>query len=398
MKAVLFPNLVEFPSLSMRRYAAELSTALRAARGGEWEMEAQVCHHVERAARVWRGPGGRQLAGRLGRLVKYPLQARKAAGDLFHILDHSHAHLALALDGRRTVLTCHDLIPLLAARGELGLPAAPGARGSFRFRLFCMRRCARIIAISQSTQRDLVRLTGVPAERIRVVPYGVNGAFTPAPATDTAAGADRSWLRARYGLPPEAKIILHVGTGMRYKNAPALLRALALLHQEARREARVWLVRVGPALFDDERALLHALGLGARLVEAGTVQGDAELARFYRGADVFAFPSLWEGFGWPPLEAMACGTPVVAANAASLPEVVGDAGLLVDPRDPGALARALDAVLRREDLHRSLAARGRERARQFTWERTAQQTLAVYEEVIREKNSGFQPRLLSTHA
>src|SRR3954447_22623614 len=100
MKAVLFPNLVEFPSISMRRYGAELSWALRAACGEDWEVQECCCHHAALAARILPGSAGKQLAGRLGRLIKYPWQASRASGDVFHILDHSHAHLALWLRRR----------------------------------------------------------------------------------------------------------------------------------------------------------------------------------------------------------------------------------------------------------------------------------------------------------
>jgi len=109
---------------------------------------------------------------------------------------------------------------------------------------------------------------------------------------------------------------------------------------------------------------------------------DSDLIGLYNLADVFVFPSLYEGFGFPPLEAMACGTPVVASNAASLPEVVGDAGLLVDPRDPEVMAEAIHRVLQDRDLAEELRRRGLERAQQFTWERAARETLAVYEMML----------------
>jgi glycosyltransferase involved in cell wall biosynthesis len=370
MKAVLFPNLVEYPSMSMRRYAAELFTALRSAGGDGWEVQQSVCHHVELAAKLVPGPAGKQLAGRLGRLVKYPFHASRASGNVFHILDHSHAHLALGLDRRATVLTCHDLIPLLAARGEIAMSSSRLAGSAFALRLGCVARCAAVIADSESTRRDLIRFTRLPADRIRVIYLGVSRSFAPPAAPNSEARAARTQVCAQFGLPDDAKIVLHVGTGSRYKNVPALI--------------RVWLVLAGAACFDDERLLIHELGLSERVVEAGAVYSDTELAWLYQGVDVLAFPSLWEGFGWPPLEAMACGTPVVVSNAASLPEVVGDAGLMVAPHDHYGLAQALEAVLSRDELHRSLAAKGLARARQFTWERTARQTLAVYQEVARE--------------
>ena len=143
----------------------------------------------------------------------------------------------------------------------------------------------------------------------------------------------------------------------------------------------LYLVRVGSDLFPDDTELAQSLGVLPRIVMAGKGMSDDILADYYRMADVFAFPSLYEGLGLPPIESLACGTPVVTSNVASLPEAVGDGGLTVDPQDHDALADALRRVLTDTALHADLRAKGLAHAARFTWEKCARETLAVYERV-----------------
>ena len=181
-------------------------------------------------------------------------------------------------------------------------------------------------------------------------------------------------FRARYGLPD--RFILYLGTLEPRKNVPRLLEAYARLRRGG--EAPM-LVLAGPrgwrhAAID---ARVAALGLGDAVRFLGYVPA-SDLPLCYNAASVFVYPSLYEGLGLPPLEALACGTPVVASNASSLPEALGDAALLVDPRDPAALAGALAAALADEPLRGRLRAAGFAQARRFSWRRMAEQTLAVY--------------------
>jgi glycosyltransferase involved in cell wall biosynthesis len=388
MKAVLFPNLTEFPSTSMKRYAAELSAALMAIAPSEWELDVQICGQLEIAARVLPGALGRKTAERLGRLVKYPMQAARARGDVFHVLDHSHANLALRLPYNRTVMTCHDLIPLLAAKGELDMQSSRLGRKTFPLRVRCMQYSRALIAISESTKRDLMRHAGIPEERIRVVYYGVNPRFGPEPGEGLSRADERRQVLSPHGIPESARVVLHVGTPNRYKNVPALLQALRYLKEMPALGENVYLLRVGAGFFDDELELVRSLGLTERVVFAGMIRQDTALAAYYRAADVLAFPSLWEGFGWPPLEAMACGTPVVTSNVASLPEVVGDAGITVAPHDHIGLGEALLAVLTDSELACALSARARARAASFTWEACARGTLSVYETLLAAARTG----------
>jgi glycosyltransferase involved in cell wall biosynthesis len=384
-RAVLLPNMVEFPSESMKRYAAELSGALRNLDAPDWEFDVLECHQVERALRSLPGEQGVKMASRLGRFVRYPQMARAAARDprsrVFHVLDHSHANLTLSLPGDKTVLTCHDIIPHLAAKGIIPIPAGRATRYSFPQRIRCMKRCRYVIAISESTKRDLIEHAGFPEERIAVVYYGVNPAFrAESPSGAKPEDVRRNLLR-QYQIPEDARVLLHVGTATRYKNTPTILRALALLRSETTLGDRTYLIRVGAPFFDDEAALIETLGIRDRIVHAGKIFDDQRLADHYRSADVFFLPSLWEGFGWPPLEAMACGTPVVTSNVASLPEVVGEGGITVAPTDLDAFNSAVLRVLTNDKLRADLSVRALAQAARFTWEQCARDTLAVYEKI-----------------
>ncbi|MGH7787018.1 MAG: glycosyltransferase family 4 protein, partial [Candidatus Binatia bacterium] len=214
-------------------------------------------------------------------------------------------------------------------------------------------------------------LLAVPTAALRVVYPGCAEFFQPLDATAASA------VLARLGLAPG--YIMHLGTREPRKNLPRLVRAYARLGAAAPP-----LVLAGATGWgvDELPALLDGLGLRARVHLLGSVS-TADLPALYSGAALFAYPSLYEGFGLPVLEAMACGTPVVSANVASLPEVAGDAALLVDPHDETALADAIGRVLREPALHADLRARGLARARTFTWQRCAAQTMAVYEEARR---------------
>jgi glycosyltransferase involved in cell wall biosynthesis len=191
-------------------------------------------------------------------------------------------------------------------------------------------------------------------------------------------------IRGKYQLGA-GPFILTVGTLQRRKNHLTLVRAFAELLRSPAASPELRLVIAGGKgwLYDDVVAEVRALGLQERVCFMGFVD-EVDLPALYRTAAVFAFPSLYEGFGLPPLEALACGVPVVTSNASSLPEVVGDAGLMVDPMDVQGLAAALACALADPAWRAEAVTRGTQRAAQFTWQRAAQQLLAVYEQVLNE--------------
>ncbi|MBN1658755.1 MAG: glycosyltransferase family 4 protein [Anaerolineae bacterium] len=240
-----------------------------------------------------------------------------------------------------------------------------------------LARASRIVAISENTRRDLERYLSIAQEKVDVVHAAPDPCFRRLPDAGAAAS-----VRARYGLPEH--LILYVGLLARKKNIPTLLRAFGQLCRET--DLPHALVATGRpfATSNDERRvreLLSELGITDRVHITGLIPQE-DVVALYNAADLFAFPSLHEGFGLVPLEAMACGAPVVAANTSAIPEVVGDAAVLVDdPTDENELARAIVRVLTDSTLAHSMVQRGFEQARLFSRERSAREMLHIYRQV-----------------
>jgi alpha-1,3-rhamnosyl/mannosyltransferase len=279
---------------------------------------------------------------------------------------HSPYYLMPYRSGVPTVLTAHDLIPEVYPRFY-----TPAQRLVFCWAHGLALRTARItVAVSAATRTDLIERLGARPDRVVVIPEAADPRFAPQPATAIQV------VRDKYGLPD--RYVLYVGSNKAHKNLLRLVEAWKILTADTDLAgARLVIAGHWDPHFPQARELAERLGLMDQVRFAGPISED-DLPAVYAGARVFVFPSLYEGFGLPVLEAMACGTPVVCSSTSSLPEVVGDAALTVDPLDEQALAavmaRALGDVAQREEMR----ARGLAQAARFSWERTAQETLAVY--------------------
>jgi alpha-1,3-rhamnosyl/mannosyltransferase len=232
-------------------------------------------------------------------------------------------------------------------------------------------RAAHVVADSEATRNDLVARCRVPAERVTAIPLAADAHLRPVPA-----GA----FRRQEGL--ERPYLLYLGTNKPHKNLVALVRAWGALPTTVRADYQLVVAGYQDARYPEARLLAAALGDSVRWL--GPV-AHADLAALYSGAQWFVFPSLYEGFGLPVLEAMACGTPVACSRASSLPEVVGEAGLTFDPRDEREMRAVLTRLLEDAPLRAQMAARALARAGQFSWEATARATYAVYRAVLGHK-------------
>jgi glycosyltransferase involved in cell wall biosynthesis len=233
------------------------------------------------------------------------------------------------------------------------------------------RAASRVIAISELTRQQVISVYGVAPERVVTVHLGVEGRFfAPAP---------RDGNRANH--PPR---LLFPGAPVARKNLELVLRAMAEAPRgSALAEAQLEISGALADRFPEHGARIAALGLTDRVRWLGLISR-ADMPGVMAAADICVYPSLYEGFGFPPLEAMASGTPVVASNVSCLPEILGSAALLVDPTDVAAFGHAVESVLSDSDVRARLVAAGREHAREFTWERCAETTLNVYREVLSE--------------
>jgi len=284
--------------------------------------------------------------------------------DVCHWSDNSFLHLPRVAH----VATIHDTIVLRCKEWHTPEDAAYHTRKLYEV----ARHATRIIAVSEQTRRDAVDLLGIPLERIDVIPEAASPALRP--PTDHRAQQE---VLARYGLR-DGDYIFYVGTIEPRKNLVRLATAFKVAVERSP-ELTTRLVLAGRRgwLTGPIDAGLQALGLGDRLLMPGRVPFE-DLPALLHGARAVGYVSLYEGFGLPPLEAMACGTPVVASYSSSIPEVVGDAGLLVDPYDVHDIATALHRIMTDDALRADLAQRGLRRAQQFSWIKTAELTMETY--------------------
>lgn len=284
----------------------------------------------------------------------------KEDGSINHIVSQTLSFLNVS----PKVITCHDIIPYKIPMNITDRVEQLKYRG--------LREADAVIAISEHTRKDLIDF-GVDEKKIYCIYHGVKKQEVSIP---------EAAIKRKYNIPSGKQYILYVGTEKPRKNFVRLLQAFAMVREYV---IDAYILKVGDAGGKKYRKqslkTLKALGLLNRVTFTDHVS-EEELTTFYDMADVFVFPSLYEGFGLPPLEAMASGTPVISSNISSLPEVIGNAGIMVNPYDVGALAKEIIRVLRSDTLQRKMKANGLEQAEQFTWDKCAKETEKVYEKVL----------------
>jgi glycosyltransferase involved in cell wall biosynthesis len=336
--------------------------ALFCNRGAGWQPLAGLEHVPRRSVAVGYKPW--RMAVYLGQLAGVGFDRLLPGAALFHATEH----LLPPFRHVPTVLTVHDLIyhlfpehhkPLNYYYLNLTMP------------LYC-RRADAIIAVSQSTRSDLIAHYGINPGKVSVVYEAAAPHFRPASAQHVTR------VRAEYGLPE--RFLLHVGTLEPRKNLSRLIDAFCVLRRDVP-DARLVLVGAKGWLYEGFFRRLEALGLQDSVQLLGYVP-DADLPAVYSAATVCVLPSVYEGFGLPVLEAMACGVPVACSRAASLPEVGGEAVRYFDPLDSDDMAAALRDVWQDEELRHEMAQQGLAQAARFSWSRAAVETLAIYSRLL----------------
>jgi glycosyltransferase involved in cell wall biosynthesis len=273
-----------------------------------------------------------------------------------------------------TVVTVHDIIPLVMKEyRERALSKLYTTLVSLT-----VRRANAIITVSEYSKRDIVNKLHIPDERIHVIGNAVDESCRP--ITDTRL---IDAVRERYGIGD--KYILYFGGFDVRKNVDRILHAYARLPRVVRDQYQLVIAGrlsfLGHPLYPDPRPRIRELGLDDHVVVTGTIR-EQDKAPLYSAATMYLFPSLYEGFGIPVIEAMACGAAVITSNTSALPEVAGDAAYYVDPYDVSAISRAMEELLENEVLRTELREAALERARHFSWTRIAQQTLGVYKQLV----------------
>ncbi|RXA19353.1 glycosyltransferase family 1 protein [Methanosarcina sp. MSH10X1] len=296
----------------------------------------------------------------------YPFIVKKkmVKDNIKHITRQDLAFLLELVDLKKTIVTCHDIIPI-AYYGTRNPIWKLNARG--------LRKAEKIITVSEFSKKDISKYIKYPEEKIEIIP----------PAVDRSLyyqNRNRAILK-RYGIGEDEKVILYVGAEEPRKNVQFLVNSFSKLKN---RIPEVKLLKVGmPNYLGVREKLLkqiESLNLQKDVIFTGYVS-ESELAEIYNAVDLFVFPSLYEGFGMPPLEAMACGTPVITSNTSSLPEVVGDAAIVADPYDVNKLAEEMYQLLTDDGLKEEIIRKGLKRSKIFSWEDSAEKTLKLYKEL-----------------
>jgi glycosyltransferase involved in cell wall biosynthesis len=371
MRILLVGNYEPDAQQSMSRYAEWLESTL-CERGHSVTM-AKPQPLFSRMART--GALGKYF-GYLDKFLLFPSKLSRLARshDLVHVLDHSNSMYLHSAGSTPSLITCHDVLAIRAARGEF--PQSPtGWPGRLlqRWILSGLRGASNVVCVSSKTAGDLKRLTGETGADLRVVYNPLNWGYRPG-----AVLSDE--LRSRLGLSAGEPYLLHVGGNQWYKNRVGAIRIFARL-AERQEFANLRLILVGKPWAAEMRAAVAEEGLGGRVIEAVGL-GNEELQALYGNALALLFPSLEEGFGWPVLEAQACGCPVITTGRPPMSEVAGDAAIFIDPADPKdaaeKIAQGLEGrVALREAGFRNLA--------RFDEQAIADQYCAFYEEIARKQ-------------
>ena len=364
-------------AISMDVYADNLVAQLKEIRP-DWEIvEVSPQPWSDESGDIWHS--GNPLRKFYERFYNHPRTVNQTEADLYHIIDHTDAHVAYGLKkrGKTVVVTCHDLVQYIypeILKNEAKFPAFSMA--VWRYCVKGINVADRTIAISTNTARDIDRWLNTNLEKVEIVPNGVGSECRILP-DETVVAWKQQYIKSDTEI-----CLLHVGTNHHRKNVETVLKALKAI-ADLNIPVRLW--KVGEDFYPEQKQYIRDNNLTEHITFIKTPNREA-IIKFYNAADVLIAPSLYEGFGLTVLEAMACGTPTITANVSSIPEVAGNAAVLVEPTDVDAITQAVlrineDAVFRQDLIDKGLA-----RVREFTWRKTAEKTANLYEQIIQARS------------
>lgn len=367
MRVVIARTMPEF---SMDVYAKGLISGLRKVRPS-WEIIELSPKPIDRKSRsMWT-----RIQKYYERFWNFPQRVIAQEADIVHIMDAAEAHILYGLKNtaRRTVVTCHDLINYFYKDNRTASVQLPFVSHSMWLRAIRgMKFADHVVAVSQATAQDTEKILNIDSNRISVVPDAVDETFLPFSKDEVSS------IRENYGVRAGTLCLLNVGSTHRRKNLINILKSIAILKKQ---ELPFVLLKVGSDFTDEQKDLIQQLNIQDSVRYLGKPDQLALIA-LYNAADVLIFPSLFEGFGMPLLEAMACGTPVITSNVSAMPEVVEDSGIQVDPHSAEAIAGAVTRLYQEPVLRAKLREKGFARAKQFTWSQTAEQIAEIYENLV----------------
>ncbi len=362
MKIRVYGDLAQENRRSMDICGHNLTTALTAKVGQDVE------YYVSPFRRYLSGVVDHPLSAKLDLLVNrhFSYKLPTELVDIHHVIDHSYGHLLYRLPLANTVITCHDLNILYRAQETKN----PLLRASCQHILRGLARAKWVICDSEFTRQELDQSALTPEAKIKVIPLGLDAIFQVLPAHKLIA------IEQQYQLPSGPRLI-HVGTCFERKNIETLLHILA----QVRQSYPVHLLKVGGEFTEGQLNIIRELNLQDYILHLTNVPL-ADLVGLYNCADICVFPSWLEGFGFPVLEAMACGTPVVATQRSSVPELVGTAGILADPAHAASFVEPIIQLLEDPGLQENLRQKALLWVQNFSWDAHATKTLAFYQTVL----------------
>ena len=372
------------PNFSMDTYADGLVAGLRVVRP-DWDVVELTPQPIDRQNR---SPLLR-IRKVYERFWRFPSWVGQESADIVHVIDHSEAHIVrwVKKTGKPVVVTCHDLINFFYRDNLQGSVKVPIVSNRLWLHsVQAMQQADHIVTVSSVTARDTTQLLNIQPSQITVVPNAVEAIFQPASSNQIED------FRRQHNLSPGTVCLLNVGSNHPRKNLATILDAVNILKQQGL-PVQFW--KVGSDFTDEQKAFIQTQGLEAQIHYLGNPD-KSTLVQIYSAADILVAPSLHEGFGMTLLESMACGTPVITANLSAMPEVVEDAGILVDPTNSQAIAEAVNQLHSNSTEYQILVEKGLARIKRYTWEKTAEQIAQIYEHLLGQTDIRAKAKALAS--